>query len=177
MVKVALDVLALNHTIERRVLIVDVGNKGITRLRVAETWAYTVLDATAVGHRRELRIGRQSRDIKVRAVEWICRIYSVGYICRLLDILILVVKAILHTYLRILSHWLGIGEVGVDIGLALGCKCRDVAQLRNITLGAERREAIGLRAWRITYSVAAINGDSTARLTELYAVLQELREA
>ena len=50
MVKVALDVLALNHTIECRVLIVDVGNKGITCLRVAETWAYTVLDATAVGH-------------------------------------------------------------------------------------------------------------------------------
>ena len=52
MVEVTLDVLALNQAVECRVLVVDIRNKGVALLRVAEAGAYTVLDATAVGHRR-----------------------------------------------------------------------------------------------------------------------------
>ena len=48
-----LDILALNHTIERRVLIVDVGNERITLLSPAEARTHLMLHATAIGHRRE----------------------------------------------------------------------------------------------------------------------------
>ena len=48
MVIVALDILTLNQTIERRVLIVYVCDEGVTILGIAETRTYAVLHAAAV---------------------------------------------------------------------------------------------------------------------------------
>ena len=51
-VEIAHDILTLNQTIEHRVLIVDISNKRIAILSVAETRTHTVLHATTIGHRR-----------------------------------------------------------------------------------------------------------------------------